>query len=198
MLPSNYEQLIGWCPKEKAEKLLELASSEKVSLCVELGVYGGRSLLPLALALSQRAGTRVVGVDAWSVPAAMEGTNSKENEAYWTNVDYSGMFEYTKKLVSDHQVAHLVDLWRCKSVDVYDRFEDNSIDLLHQDSNHSEEVSCREVELYCAKVRPGGYWVFDDTHWPTTQTAQQKLLAKGFVEIFSEKDNSWKVFQKLD
>ena len=197
MLPANYETLLGWCSLEKAEKLLELTATENVSFCVELGVYAGRSLLPLALGVATKPGARVVGIDAWSIPAALEGENTPDNDRYWTNVDYNGAFDYATQVLRDNGVGRLVDLWRCKSLDVCDRFEDESIDLLHQDSNHSEAVSCQEVDAYWRKVRVGGFWVFDDTHWPSTQAAQSKLQERGFVEIFSEAQGTWKVFQRL-
>jgi hypothetical protein len=96
-----------------------------------------------------------------------------------------------------NNVDSVVDLWKCKSRDVASKFEDNSIDLLHQDSNHSEEISCEEVELYWNKVRPNGYWVFDDTDWPTTKKAQNLLLTKGYRVLKVGSDNKWTIFIRI-
>jgi hypothetical protein len=69
----------------------------------------------------------------------------------------------------------------------------NSIDFLHQDSNHSEENTCEEVELYWNKLKEGGYWIFNDADWPTAQKAQKLLLSKGYTEHYNANDK-WKVY----
>jgi len=194
MLPSNYDSIHGWCTREKALTLMNLVLQLKPSLCVELGVFGGKSLLPIALA-AKTFNSRVIGIDAWTAQASLEGTNSKENDDWWSKIDYNNMYQYTMNIMVENQVQ--VDLWKAKSNEVVEKFEDSCIDLLHQDSNHSEEISCEEVELYCNKVRVGGYWVFDDTNWQTTQKAQSLLLTKGYEEFYSAPNNEWKVFKKI-
>lgn len=195
-LPEDFEALLGWCSVQKGLKMMELASQEDVLLSVELGVYGGRSLLPLALATSWKKKGWVVGIDAWCAPASVEGTNTSETTSYWSKIDYNHVYDLASSLMKKHQVEQYVDLWRSRSEDVSELFSNGSIDLLHQDGNHSEEISCKEVELYFTKLRRGGYWIFDDTHWPSTQAAQQLLLEKGFSEIFAEEGGTWKIFQK--
>ena len=78
-----------------------------------------------------------------------------------------------------------VKLLRMKSIEAVKFFENESIDFLHQDSNHSEETSCMEVELYHSKVKRSGIWCFDDTDWPTTQKAQELLISKGYTEVYN-------------
>jgi hypothetical protein len=73
-------------------------------------------------------------------------------------------------------------------------FENGSIAVLHQDSNHSEQISSAEVELWTPKLRPGGYWIADDTDWITTRRAQGLLAEKGFAVV--EEHANWKVFCK--
>jgi hypothetical protein len=97
----------------------------------------------------------------------------------------------------ENKVDSVVDLWRCKSNEAVSKFEDQTIDILHQDSNHSEEISCEEVELYWNKVKPGCFWVFDDTDWPTTKKAQDLLLTKGYVVHHIPSDKKWTVFQRV-
>jgi hypothetical protein len=83
---------------------------------------------------------------------------------------------------------------RVKSSLVINMFTDASIDVLHLDSNHSEEVTCNDVELYSNKIKKGGFWIFNDTDWSSTKKAQGMLIRRGFVEFFDGK--SWKIFIK--
>jgi predicted O-methyltransferase YrrM len=196
MLPENYTTLPGWCTIEKANKLIELVSSCKPTLTVELGVFGGRSLLALALASKkENPNSKVIGVDAWEAIASLEGTNDKANDDWWATINYTEIHKIAKQIMIDNNVDSIVELWKGKSADVLYKFEFESIDILHQDSNHSEEVSCKEVELYHSKVKKGGYWIFDDANWRTTQKAQLNLLEKGYSEIYSH-NNEWKIYQK--
>jgi len=187
-LKSTHEKIEGWCSKEKA---LTMASLIKPNdFCVELGVWGGRSLLPMCLTTKNI----VIGVDAWSKESSLEGVNSSLNDEWWAKIDYEKMFQYTKNLLTKYNCNN-ARLFRAKSKDVVNHFKDESIDFLHQDSNHSEEISCEEVELYKNKVKKNGIWVFDDTDWETTKKAQNLLVNYGYREIHDS--GQWKVYQKM-
>ena len=197
MLPDNYEKIHGWCTLQKANKMIDIVNLYKPSLVVELGVFGGRSLVALALACKlNNKNSKVIGVDAWTSEASLEGTNDKSNDTWWANINYADMQNYTEKVMKDNKVNDIVELWKAKSADVIDKFADNSIDILHQDSNHSEEVSVKEVEIYSPKLKRGGYWIFDDTNWDSTKKAQGLLASKGFIEIYVEPKNEWKIYRK--
>ena len=182
----DYESIQGWCTREKAIKMMEHIP-ENATLCVELGVWGGRSLLPIA----KKCRGDVYGIDAWNISASLEGKNDPLNDQWWSTVNYKDMYLYAQRLMDHHSCDH-VKLLRMKSSEAVKLFDDNSIDFLHQDSNHSELTSCMEVELYHSKVKPGGYWCFDDTNWETTKNAQLLLISKGYTETYNE--GSWKLF----
>ena len=83
---------------------------------------------------------------------------------------------------------------RERSSDAVHRVADGSVDVLHQDSNHSEAISTAEVEQWTPKIAPGGLWIADDTDWATTQRAQARLAELGFAVI--EDHVQWKVFRR--
>lgn len=165
MLPKNYEMIEGWCTREKAEKIIHLVFENKPELVVELGVFGGKSLLAFALACKHNNNnSKVIGIDSWSVQASLEGTNDKENDIWWGKINYADIQKYAKQIMLKNNVNDVVELWKAKSVEVCDKFENESIDIIHQDSNHSEEITTNEVELYSTKIKQGGFWVFDDAN----------------------------------
>ncbi len=47
--------------------------------------------------------------------------------------------------------------------------------MLHIDGNHSEEVSCADVNLWLPLVVKGGHIWMDDIHWESTKKAQAIL-----------------------
>jgi hypothetical protein len=186
------EKLPGWCSVEKGKRMAELAYG--ASLCVELGVFGGRGLASMALALAEQGFGRADGIDPFEPNAALEGTNAKENDEWWASLDYESIARAAQTGLCElglYPYSRLVRLGSREAVKYYD---DETIDCLHLDANHSEETSCEDVSLWAPKIRHGGYWVFDDTNWESTQKAQRELVALGFVEL--ENHDTWKVYRR--
>lgn len=188
--------LEGWCTKEKAMIIYNVILSIEKPVCVELGVFAGRSLVAIAKAAKRKNG-HVYGIDAWSNDASMYGNNREENNIWWSNIDYEYFYNYTKDVLLKGNVADICDILRNKSNDVVEQFEDNSIDFLHQDGNHSEECTTEEVKKWCSKVKVGGYWAFDDSDWPTTKKAQELLVSKGY-SLLSENDGKWQLYKRVN
>jgi hypothetical protein len=184
--------LPGWCTVEKGRRMAELARS--ASLCVELGVFGGRGLVSMALSLADQGFGRVDGIDPFTPSAALEGTNDPANNEYWAHLDYAAIARDAQITLYRLGLVDCAQLIRMLSREVVGFYEDGTIDVLHQDANHAEETSCEEVALWSPKIRPGGYWIFDDADWPTTQKAQRDLEALGFDLI--ENHTKWKVYRK--
>lgn len=184
--------LPGWCTVEKGLRMAELARLS--SLCVELGVFGGRGLVAMAATLRDQGFGQAHGIDPYTIDAALEGTNDVLNSEWWSSLDLGEIARTTQVTLERLGLDPWARLIWERSQDVVSRYENESIDVLHQDSNHSEEVTCAEVALWAPKIKPGGHWVFDDTDWITTQKAQRDLEALGFEML--EDHGGWKVYRK--
>ena len=191
LIEAELPGLPGWCTTEKGVRMAEIARG--ATLCVELGVFGGRGLIAMAAALRDQGFGQAHGIDPYTTNAALEGVNDSKNDEWWSDLDL-GKIARTAQLGIERLglVPWARIIWE-RSQDVVGRYDDGSIDMLHQDSNHSEAVTCAEVALWTPKIRPGGYWVFDDTDWPTTKRAQRELEALGFDLL--EDHESWKVYR---
>ena len=187
--------LPGWCSPEKGKRIARLARDANTRLCVELGVFGGRSLVALALGLAQNGFGRVHGIDPFTKSAAVEGTNGSANDDWWSKIDYEDIRGKAVQAVEVNGLQPYVTFVRSKSMEVVGRYEDGSVDVLHQDSNHSAEVSTAEVRAWMPKLRLGGFWIFDDVDWETTRGAQQLLLDSGFHCL--ETYEKWALFQSV-
>jgi hypothetical protein len=187
--------LEGWCTPRKAKILYDLVLASDARMSVELGVFGGRSLIPLALAHRHKGSGFATGVDPWEARSALEGGNDPRNNAWWSGLDLESIYAGFVRAVLAHDLTYRCRWVRATSDAAVGLFADESVTLLHQDSNHSELVSCGEVRLWAPKVRSGGYWVIDDTDWPTTSKAQRLLLQLGFREVRDE--DGWRVLRKL-
>lgn len=161
--------LQGWCTPEKAEAMARLIIETRPSVVVEIGVFGGRSLLPQAMALRVVNSGKAFGIDPWSREACLEGKNDKANDDWWASINLDGVRHGCIAAIAAHNLQHWCALIHAHSAAVCDCF--SRIDVLHIDGTHSELASVRDVANYMPKVPAGGFIWMDDTDWPTTQKA---------------------------
>jgi hypothetical protein len=201
LIDETFPQIHGWCPPDKAKHMARLVIEAgerhptKAPTCVELGVFGGRGIIAMGLACKHvlRAGT-VIGIDPYTKDAALEGVNAKENEEWWGKLNYQEILDHCRSWLARLDLGAFVTLKIARSQDVVSEFADASIDVLHQDSNHSAEVTCAEVALWTPKVKFGAFWVFDDTDWSTTLTAQERLQQQHGFSIVEDR-TKWRTFK---
>jgi hypothetical protein len=187
----------GWCTPEKGRRMARLVYESQARICVELGVFGGRSLLALAAGLAVDTEGHVWGADPYDRAASLEGTNAPENNEWWGNLDHAAIEKAAREAIGASGLQRFVSLEKCKSMDdaFMAKFPIGTVDVLHQDANHSEETSAAEVRVWAPKIRLGGYWISDDIDWATTKAAQNLLDALGFKLL--EDHGSWAIRQRV-
>ena len=195
ILESAIPRLHGWCTVEKAKRLARLAADVAPALAVELGVFGGRSLVAMAYGCKVAGRGRVEGIDPYLKDASLEGTQDPANAKWWSELDYDAVHRAAEQALWDNGLREHATIVKAKSLDALSRYRNGSIGLLHQDANHAEETSCAEVVAYAPKMAPGGFWVMDDTNWESTVKAQQLLIDMGFA--FVEPHGAWGIFQAV-
>jgi hypothetical protein len=164
-------RMSGWAPEVKIRDMVKLTLDAKPKLHVELGLYAGRSFLPVAWALKQNGSGRAIGIDPYTNDACTEGWPADQDHTGWDTNPLEPYYQELMKTASDQDLLDFFEVWKKRSTDVVTRFEDESIDVLHVDGNHSELTSYRDVTEWLPKVKRGGYIWSDDAHMPTTKKA---------------------------
>src|SRR5690242_905215 len=91
----NYmQQLDGWCSAEKASVLIDLIQKTRPEKIVEIGVWGGKSLVPMACALRANGFGKVFGIDPWNSASSLEEVMNESNRAYWGTVDHEFVYRH--------------------------------------------------------------------------------------------------------
>jgi hypothetical protein len=186
--------LRGWTTPDKAARLAELVVETRADRSVEIGVFGGRGTVAMALAHQFTRTGYVAAIDPWDVAASLEGDNDPTNDDWWSGIDYDDVYEEFLRAIVQHGLARHCRIMRERSETARRLFADHDVAVLHQDGNHSERVSSAEVRAWAPTIAPGGYWVADDTDWPTTAPAQALLLGSGFTLL--EDHGTWRVYRK--
>lgn len=186
----------GWCLNQpgKADRLYDLVHAARSLVTVELGVFGGQSFYPLAWAHAVMGTGYAIGLDPWQAAAATEGTNDPENDRWWRELDLEQIYLGALAVMQKDIPQRYWQFLRTHSLAGPGYFEDGEITLLHQDSNHSEEVSCAELEAWLPKMAPGALWIMDDTDWPTLQVVQYQAKTRYGMTLI-EDHRTWRVWQ---
>ncbi len=176
----------GWCDLEKANTLAALVLALKPEVVCEIGIFGGKSFLPMALACKHNNYGTVVGIEPWNKETATQGYEG-ENLEYWTStVDF--------QIIRQKFMASLVSLDLEKFVNIiekpsYDVDPPSRLDLFHCDGQHTAQA-VRDVQRYCPMVRTGGIVILDDLTWSNSGDqpvirAEQWLLGNGFERLYT-------------
>lgn len=186
----------GWCTLEKANKLAEFVYCSEASICVELGVFGGRSLLPMAFALDQLdLGGVVYGVDTWRKIDSLDGENSLTNNEWWSSIDLEDIYKKFLNSVILNNVTDHVNILRMRSDDASVFFGESVVEVIHQDSNHSEDIGMKEISDWWTKLKLGGIWIIDDVDWDSQKNTIKKLDS---ISKLIHDGGTWKAYQKLN
>lgn len=192
-----FTTLHGWCTPFKAKKMARLVARRGPNpMTIELGVFGGRGVIAMGLAVKHcLAGRGIVhGIDPFTAAAALEGTSEKANQDWWGSLNYADILKSARDGITRFGLDGIASLKLARSQDALGDYADQSIDVLHMDSNHAEEIANWEVANWTAKMKPGGFWVFDDTNWPSTKLAQTHLAERHRFTLLEQHD-TWAVYQ---
>ncbi len=127
----------------------DLVAQLKPRLLVELGTDRGESYFAFCQsALENETGTRCFAID------------------HWRGDSHAGSYDETTFLaVEAHNRAHYAEfstLLRSTFDSAQERFDPDSIDLLHIDGHHTEVAVRHDLETWLPKLRPGGILLMHD------------------------------------
>lgn len=185
--------LHGWCSVAKAQTLAAAVIALRPEVSVEIGVFGGRSLFPIALAHKEIGKGRVVAIDPWSRNCSRQGQTG-DHAKWWGEVaDHEAVYRDFLKHCRELCVAHLVSIQRMTS-DLCN--PPPVIDLFSLDGNHGPQVLI-DVARYCPNVRIGGLLFLDDLNWEGGHVlkAAGMLRDLGFMEL--TRIDTGAIYQKI-
>lgn len=202
MVSTFVPSIDGWTSVSKACTLTGLVLAMKPNVCCEIGVFGGRALISMALALQELGSGKAIGIDPYSAQASVEGEVG-QNLTWWNNQEMHD--EVLRKFlgyVANFKLDSVIHLIRKKSDDVD---VPSDMDIFSLDGNHTEQC-VRDVQRFAPKVRLGGVIVCDDIHWGQGAPLRAIDMLEeefGFRECFrvtkptNGEPNDWNLMQKV-
>lgn len=184
--PGRPDHIQGWCDIDKACDLASTVLALRPTVIVEIGVFGGRSLIPLALACQHLGRGVVIGIDPWS-PAASTAGYDEQNAKWWGELNHEEIYQSFMGHVRRLNLQGHVVVERKPSDEV--SLDKTPADFLHLDGQHTEQA-IRDVNRFAVNVRNGGFCCVDDTGWTNhgiahVSMAVDALLKLGFVHLYN-------------
>jgi len=194
-----HDKLTGWCSWEKAQTLAAAVLTVRPKVIVEIGVWGGKSFVPMVMAQRHLGFGMSYAIDPWSPAASVLGQQNDADKEWWGHQDKHDYAygEFMKNIESLGLCSH-IEVIRKASDEVAPQ---SDIGILHLDGNHGEQT-IRDVTRFAPNVIPGGFVFLDDIGWTggAVEASAAKLKEIGFYELYvvddSESQNKWAAYQK--
>jgi hypothetical protein len=168
----------------RREKVIEnLAKFNKWTKGAELGVWKGRTYKHL---LSSLPNLTLIGVDLYKPQTDNNGPEKwlpGENGHEWDHDSY-----YNDIVEFQTKIGPRAIFYRMKTSDAAKLVEDNSLDFVFIDADHSFEGCNEDIINWTPKVKQGGYVIGHDVNWESVNKAIRNNFGDDYTE---EADNVW-------
>jgi predicted O-methyltransferase YrrM len=186
----------GWTTLPKACALASLTLAIKPITAVEIGIWAGRSMLPVAMALKTIGSGIITGIDPYS-PQESAKSEVGANADWWGSADHQAIKQKFLSFVRYFQCEQFVRHIEKPSDEVE---WTKAIQLLHIDGSHTDQA-VRDAERFGKHVTLGGIVVMDDINWVMggVLRAIDTLEEMGFVEVVRRTGNGedWNIMQRV-
>ena len=188
--------LPGWCSPEKAITLASIIVAYRPEYSMEIGIFGGSSFIPMALAHQAIHHGNVIGIEPWSREIAIASQTEEASRKWWSELDYPAL-EGNFRATLDHLgLKPWTTIIKSKSTNV-EPWHD--LGLLHVDGAH-DDTAIADVLRFATRVQMGGFVVMDDLQWTGGGVikAEQSLLERGFKRLYYiGKEKNEAIYQKI-
>ncbi len=144
----------------------------------ELGIWKGRTFL---FVLKSCPDLTLIGVDLWAPQPSNKGLETYDGRE-WEHDKFERNCREKAKVFGDRAI--IIKDWTIKAAE---QVEDNSLDFIFVDADHSTEAVRNDIKAWWPKVKDTGWIIGHDINWPIVKIVADELLP-GYV---IGPDNAW-------
>jgi len=166
---------LGGSPVSKTFLMSWLIQNQNLKSYIEIGVYKGKSLFPVAYSIYKNNG-KSYGIDPYTLDNAKEA-NVEENlknkiDDFLEKTDFETLYRDVLVYREGCGYGENIKIIRKPSYDAIDYFINNSINagMIHIDGNHDIKSVNSDYIKYYNILEEGGFFVFDDINWDSVRT----------------------------
>jgi predicted O-methyltransferase YrrM len=187
-MPEFYKAVDGWFDYEGFyEKTVRNASSARVSMFVEIGVWQGKSLIFMAELIKElQRPVKLFAIDNWT-----GGPEVADNIARLEK-PYLEIFKENLEIAGCKELVTIIEDDSAKSAD---KFEDGTVDFAFIDAGHSYEAVSADVAAWWPKIAAGGMLAGHDyqSGWGGVMRAVDEFAKANKLKVKTEPGAVWTI-----
>ena len=173
----------GWVSPAQITFYQKQAGKIKNGIIVEVGVYGGASILGI-VDICIKNGNKIYAIDPWELNTNSNGEelSEKQNKLHLLTENLKKVRIQLEKVVKDLEYSNTLILVQNYSSKVVVNFKDKSVDLAFIDGNHSYNSVKEDIGLWLPKMKEGGVLWGDDYAWKSVRVAVNDFCDKNNIK----------------
>jgi hypothetical protein len=192
----------GGCSTKKSILMASLIRDFNIHYSVDIGVYRGRSLFPMAAAHKLFSGGIAFGVDPYSSDAAVQHDRPDlkvELDSFARETNFEGIYQEVIKLIRSNNLERNCKIVRKTASEAITEFKSMAIQfgLVHIDGNHDTNFVMEDIKNYVPLLSDVGFVVLDDISWDSVAPAMSYLSRDlTFINKLVDHENDFALFAK--
>ena len=173
----------------RTTELIRIIEENNYNSFIEVGVWEGRNIIAIA---KEFPDTICYGVDPYDYMEYSNQLSLKDDKSYLLKSESENVYNKTLAYTKVYSNFKLI---RKSSSDAAKEFEQESVDLVFIDANHSYESVKNDIDLWLPKVKQGGVLSGHDYSigfFGVIQAVNEKL---GIDNIVIRSDSTWFYFK---
>jgi predicted O-methyltransferase YrrM len=186
-------QLRGWHSAEESKLYNKFISGLKNGIIVEVGVFGGASLLGV-ISSCQKTNSHIYGIDPWEKIEIANGVPMPKDKKEIYRDSIKDIRLNLEKIIKAENYSNNVTLIRDFSRNAVKKFKNKSVDIVFIDGDHAYNSVYEDLGLWLPKVKPGGIVWGDDFCWGSVKMAVKDFCRNNKITFQQVCGNrAWKI-----
>ena len=183
-------KIFGWFDNNSKEWYKNHTTNIKNGIIVEIGVFGGASLMSVA-DICKENNSQLYGIDPWELIQAPNGEKLHPQTLQQRQNNLKGHRLKLEKIIEELNYSHIT-LIQDFSKHAAKNFKDNTIDLVYIDGSHDYKSVTDDLKSWFPKIKKTGILGGDDWKWDQVQKAVIDFGKKHSLKVIN-KGNHWEI-----
>jgi hypothetical protein len=175
--------VLGWTTPKQLKWYNSLVGNVRDGCIVEVGVYGGQTLLGIAETCAKNNNT-VYGIDPWELIKDSNGKELNSEDLAQLRELMRGNRTHLERVLTDLGHDHIT-LVQGFSPGEAGRFDDQTVDLVFVDGSHSYDAVYADLGGWLPKLKKDGKICGDDFVWTSVSNAVRDFCKANDLRVRS-------------